>query len=218
MSKRNFKLGKDENDKGRFRVCLSLYVHHMIFSHLLHLMSIFIVTASMSLYFTELKCSCASEGGEREAFQTHKRLVLAFITTWMTGTWYKLKIPSPSFLWVVLFLSSHFILIEIIWLNVCFVFHQIQKTGQIRRLLLIFLILLWLFLFVYFHIINGNCIAYFCYPAVMSCCKLINPLLQYFCLSPSSFFINRTFLKAIWDGSLFIFVFNLCCKIQKKKM
>lgn len=67
--------------RGVLGVCLSLYVHHMIFSHLLHIMSIFIVTASMSLYFTELKCSCASEGGEREAFQTHKRLVLAFITT-----------------------------------------------------------------------------------------------------------------------------------------
>lgn len=75
MSKRNFKLGKDENDKGRFRVCLSLYVHHMIFSHLLHLMSIFIVTASMSLYFTELKCSCASEGGEREASQPYKTCI-----------------------------------------------------------------------------------------------------------------------------------------------
>ncbi len=139
--------------------------------------------------------------------QTHKRLVLAFITTWMTGTWYKLKIPSPSFLSDVLFLSSHFILIEIIWLNVCFIFHQIQKTGQIRRLLYFLL-----FLFVYFQIINGNCIAYFCYPALMSCCKLINALLQHFCLL-SSFFINSTFYKAFWDGS-YIFCIEF---LQQKK-
>ncbi len=154
--------------QGTFRVCLSLYVHLIISCHLLHRMSIFIVTASM------LKCSRASEGGEREASQTHKILELAFITSWMTGTWYKLKIPSSSFLWDVLFLPSHLIPIEIIWLNVCFIFHQIQKTGQIRRLFFFCLVIL------YFHIING---IINCYPAVMSCCKLIHSLL---CLS--SFF------------------------------
>ncbi len=58
-----------------------------------------------------------------------------------------------------------------VWCRTC---GQMQKTGQIRRLLFyLYFILLWLFCLyiLYINLINGNCIAYFCYLAVMSCCK-----------------------------------------------
>ncbi len=176
-----------------------MYVHLIIFCHLLHRMSIFIVTASM------LKCSRASEGGEREASQTHKILVLAFITSWMTGTWYKLKIPSSSFLWDVLFLPSHFIPIEIIWLNVCFIFHQIQKTGQIR----IYFFLLWLFLFVYFI---------FSHNKLLSCCNVLLQINTFFTVSVFIFSLTVHSLKLSEMGYYSFLYLISAAKSNKTKM